>query len=149
MMHSLTMKVVMLSLLLEITLSTVLESRPAKFNSWFNSDRSSLLFDRNGYSQYTWRGHTINYIDAGDTNTDKPAILLIHGFGASSYHWRYNIPELSKSHHVFAFDLLGFGLSDKPILEYEVDIWRHQILDFIHRFVLRDCVVVGNSLGVC
>ena len=31
-------------------------------------------------------------IERGDKS--KPALLLIHGFGASAYHWRYNVPEL-------------------------------------------------------
>lgn len=36
-----------------------------------------------------------------------PPIVLVHGFGASAYHWRYNIPELAKKHRVFAVDLVG------------------------------------------
>ena len=39
--------------------------------------------------------------------THGPPVLLIHGFGASAYHWRYNIPFLAKNHRVYAIDLLG------------------------------------------
>eukprot|EP00985_Skeletonema_marinoi_P032110 scaffold38473_cov168-Skeletonema_marinoi.AAC.1 len=49
----------------------------------------------------------------------KPTLLLVHGFGASSYHFRYNIPELAKDYHVYAIDMLGFGWSDKPIMDYD------------------------------
>ena len=46
-------------------------------------------------------------------------ILLVHGFGASAYHWRYNIPELAKRHRVYAVDLLGFGWSTKALVDYQ------------------------------
>ena len=60
-------------------------------------------------------------------------MLLIHGFGASAYHWRYNINELAKTHRVFAVDLLGFGWSDKPLVEYsKYDLWPRQLSTFIN-----------------
>ena len=43
----------------------------------------------------------------------------MHGFGASAYHWRYNIPELAKRHRVYAVDLLGFGWSTKALVDYQ------------------------------
>ena len=67
---------------------------------------------------------------AGDKGTP---LLLIHGFGASAYHWRYNINELAKTHRVFAIDLLGFGWSDKPLVEYsKYDLWPRQLSMFIN-----------------
>jgi len=48
--------------------------------------------------------------------------LVYSGFGASSYHWRYNIPELARQYHVYAIDLLGFGFSDKPIQDYDASV---------------------------
>jgi pimeloyl-ACP methyl ester carboxylesterase len=41
---------------------------------------------------------------AGDSG---PPVLLIHGFGASAYHWRYQVPSLARNHRVYAIDLLG------------------------------------------
>ncbi len=46
-----------------------------------------------------------------------PPLLLIHGFGASTYTWRYVAPELAQTHRVIAVDLKGFGQSDKPFDE--------------------------------
>jgi pimeloyl-ACP methyl ester carboxylesterase len=69
-----------------------------------------------GYKTWNWKGYTINYVDLGrDSSVNKPPLLLVHGFGASLYHWRYNLPALSTKYHVFALDLLGFGLSDKVL----------------------------------
>ncbi|CAM9763155.1 unnamed protein product, partial [Ectocarpus fasciculatus] len=78
----------------------------------------------------------------------QPALVLIHGFGASVYHWRYNIPALVKQgYRVLALDLLGFGLSDKPIIEYSAETWRDQVCAFVTEVVGADAVVAGNSLG--
>lgn len=73
--------------------------------------------------------------------------MLIHGFGASAYHFRHNIPDLSRDYHVYAFDLLGFGLSDKPLEDYSAEVWRDQALDFIEQVIQKPTVVAGNSLG--
>jgi pimeloyl-ACP methyl ester carboxylesterase len=77
----------------------------------------------------------------------KPPLLLIHGFGASAYHFRHNIPDLAKDYHVYAFDMLGFGLSSKPIQDYGAEVWRDQTLDFIEQVIRRPTTVAGNSLG--
>ena len=70
------------------------------------------------------------YVYTGEKGTP---LLLIHGFGASAYHWRYNINELAKTHRVFAIDLLGFGWSDKPLVEYSrYDLWPRQLSAFIN-----------------
>jgi len=42
------------------------------------------------------------------------ALLLIHGFPTSSWDWARLWPALTARHRVIAFDLLGFGFSDKP-----------------------------------
>jgi pimeloyl-ACP methyl ester carboxylesterase len=77
----------------------------------------------------------------------KPALLLIHGFGASAYHFRNNIPTLARNHHVFAFDMLGFGLSSKPIIDYSAEIWRDQAVDFVTQVIGKPTTISGNSLG--
>jgi pimeloyl-ACP methyl ester carboxylesterase len=100
---------------------------------------------KNGYSSWKWREHDINYIEMGDKS--KPALILIHGFGASSYHWRYNIPVLARDYHVFAFCKLGFGLSSKPLEDYSAELWRDQTVDFLKEVVKKPATLAGNSLG--
>ncbi len=48
---------------------------------------------------------------------------------------------------VYAIDLLGQGGSEKPLLAYEMELWRDQILDFMAEFVQQPAAIVGNSLG--
>ncbi|GKU99190.1 hypothetical protein SLEP1_g12069 [Rubroshorea leprosula] len=102
-----------------------------------------LPFKPEGYNFWTWRGHKIHYVVQGEGFP----VVLIHGFGASAFHWRYNIPELAKRYKVYAIDLLGFGWSDKAIVEYDTMIWRDQVVDFLKEIVKEPSVLVGNSLG--
>ncbi|XP_022981525.1 pheophytinase, chloroplastic-like [Cucurbita maxima] len=102
-----------------------------------------LPFKPEGYNFWTWRGHKIHYVVQGE----GPPIVLIHGFGASVFHWRYNIPELAKKYKVYALDLLGFGWSDKALIEYDAMVWRDQVVDFMKEIVKQPAVLVGNSLG--
>ena len=96
---------------------------------------------------WQWRGHSIYYVQAGKPHPQRPPLLLVHGFGASTDHWRKNISGLSEDFHVFAIDLLGFGRSAKPNLEYSGDLWRDQLHDFITEVIGQPTVLAGNSLG--
>jgi len=93
---------------------------------------------------WRWRGHEVYYQQQGQTG---PALLLVHGFGASTKHWRYNLPILSQQYRTFAIDLLGFGQSAKPNLAYDGDLWRDQLRDFCQEIIQAPVVVIGNSLG--
>ncbi|XP_052195317.1 pheophytinase, chloroplastic [Diospyros lotus] len=102
-----------------------------------------LPFKPEGYNFWTWRGHKVHYVEQGEGFP----IVLIHGFGASAFHWRYNIPELAKKYKVYAVDLLGFGWSEKAIIEYDALVWRDQVADFLKEIVKEPAILVGNSLG--
>ena len=85
-------------------------------------------------------------IEHSIAGSSGPPILLVHGFGASVYHWRYNIPELAKNHRVFALDMLGFGWSEKPVMEYQgCHIWSEQIRDFIKEASVRPLFISTTS----
>ncbi|MEI2577560.1 alpha/beta fold hydrolase [Scytonema sp. PRP1] len=96
---------------------------------------------------WQWRGHRIYYVQAGEKHTQRPPLLLVHGFGASTDHWRKNLSGLCNDFEVFAIDLLGFGRSAKPKLEYSGDLWRDQLYDFITEVIGQKAVLAGNSLG--
>ncbi|MBD2341024.1 alpha/beta fold hydrolase [Calothrix sp. FACHB-156] len=96
---------------------------------------------------WQWRGHKVYYVRAGEQQMQRPPLLLVHGFGASTDHWRKNITGLCQDFQVFAIDLLGFGRSAKPKLDYSGDLWRDQLHDFINEIIAQKAVLVGNSLG--
>lgn len=103
--------------------------------------------DRLPGKYWHWRGHSIYYVQAGERQPEKPPLLLVHGFGASTDHWRKNIAVLKQDFQVWAIDLLGFGRSAKPNLVYGSNLWRDQLSDFITEVIGQPVVLAGNSLG--
>ena len=112
------------------------------------------------YYFWNWRNWEIAWSLAKVPNTiSKKNILLIHGFGASMNHWRYNQEFLGKQVNCFAIDLLGFGDSSQPValLDYEssknnatkycFDLWGEQIRDFCNEKIKEPVILVGNSIG--
>ncbi len=97
---------------------------------------------------WQWRGYPIRYQQAGSTG---PAVLLIHGFGASSDHWRKTLPVLGQQARVYAIDLLGFGGSAKPApganLSYTFETWGSLVVDFLQSVVGDPAYLIGNSIG--
>ncbi len=105
---------------------------------------------------WQWQGFTIGYQQAEPQQADSqqinaPAVVLIHGFGASSIHWRKNISALAKTCRVYAIDLLGYGKSAKPTpgqpLDYTFETWGQQILDFCEQVVGQPAFLIANSIG--
>jgi pimeloyl-ACP methyl ester carboxylesterase len=93
---------------------------------------------------WEWKSWRVHYVQAG---TVGPNLVLIHGFGASTDHWRKNIEVLSAHYRVWAVDLLGFGRSQKPKITYSADLWRDQLRDFCAEVVQAPVFIAGNSLG--
>lgn len=98
-------------------------------------------------SYWQWRGQSIYYVRAGERSSQRPPLLLVHGFGASTDHWRKNIAELCNDFEVWAIDLLGFGRSAKPDWQYSGNLWRDQLYEFITEVIGQPAVLAGNSLG--
>mgnify|MGYP001792942904 FL=1 len=93
---------------------------------------------------WNWRGYDIQYAVEGH----GVPLVLIHGFGASIGHWRKNIPVLAAAgYQVYALDLLGFGGSEKPALDYSLDLWEVLLRDFWRSHISVPAIFVGNSIG--
>jgi len=89
-------------------------------------------------------GVQINYYEAGQ----GPPVILLHGFGGCAYTWRYLAPELAGDHRVFALDLKGYGLSDKPADgRYAVSDQADMVAAFIRARNLHNLAVIGHSMG--
>jgi haloalkane dehalogenase len=88
-------------------------------------------------------GSRIHYIEQG---TGGP-ILLLHGNPTWSYIWRNIIPHLSSWGHCIAPDLIGYGRSDKPDIEYRWFDHVRYLEAFIEKMGLRDITLVLHDQG--
>ncbi len=97
--------------------------------------------------RYPWKYGDMFYEVKGPR--DAKPLLLVHGFGpgASSYEWRKNIDSLSEYFRVYAIDLLGFGLSDHPAIDYSAEVYADLISDFIREAIDKPTVVVARGLS--
>ena len=79
---------------------------------------------------------------------DGPPIVLVHGLMTSSYSWRYVLAPLGRRYRVYAPDLVGAGLSDKPLdLYYSVENVARFLVAYVRTIAKKPVYLVGNSLG--
>lgn len=114
---------------------------------------SKHLLDSKNKEIYHWRFGDISYSVSGE---GKP-VLLIHNLkeDSSSIEWSEIIPKLSRTNKVYAIDLLGCGLSERPTITYTSYMYTQLINDFIRNVIKRktNIVATGKSvsfvLGAC
>jgi pimeloyl-ACP methyl ester carboxylesterase len=96
-------------------------------------------------------GLEVHYEQAGQ---GSPALVLLHGFAASTFSWREVIDPLAESATVVAFDRPAFGLTQRPLPgqwqgqnpyspEAQVDL----TLGLMDELGIDRAVLVGNSAG--
>jgi len=93
-------------------------------------------------------GLTLRYREWGSKQADRASLLLIHGFGNSLQSFRTLAPLLAQTHHVIAIDMIGYGLSEKPInYDYHNGPQALMLMRAAHQLGLDHIVYVGHSLG--
>ena len=109
-----------------------------------SATKKNILSSRRLYS-YNWRFGEVKYIKAG---TGSP-ILLIHDLSSSSssYEWSNVITQLSKTHTVYAIDLLGCGASEKVNITYTNYMYVQLVCDFIKNVIRKKTDVIASSLS--
>jgi pimeloyl-ACP methyl ester carboxylesterase len=88
-------------------------------------------------------GHDMAYRREGS----GPALLLLHGIAGSSRTWRDVIPHLTGRFTVIAPDLMGHGLSEKPVGDYSLGSFASGIRDLLDVLDIDHATVVGQSFG--
>jgi pimeloyl-ACP methyl ester carboxylesterase len=89
-------------------------------------------------------GASIKYYEAGQ----GPTLVLVHGLGSSATgDWGKVMADLAKTHHVLALDQLGFGASDKPMIDYAIQTWVDFLGEFLRQKKVKDFTLMGESLG--
>lgn len=78
---------------------------------------------------------------------DAPALVLIHGFTASTRSWDLFVPEVAGRHRVIRVDLLGHGRSAAPKTGYAIPDQARRVGEVLDRLGAGRAVVVGHSTG--
>jgi haloalkane dehalogenase len=90
-------------------------------------------------------GSTMAYREAG--NPDAPVALFLHGNPTSSYIWRNIIPLVAPVAHCIAPDLIGFGQSGKPDIEYRFFDHVRYLDAFLDNAGISSAYVVAQDWG--
>lgn len=88
--------------------------------------------------------YKIRYLESG--NSDN-VMMLIHGLGASAERWEYVVPFFNKHFRVIVPDLIGFGFSDKPTVDYTPDFFSEFLKKFMDKLEISNPIMIGSSLG--
>jgi pimeloyl-ACP methyl ester carboxylesterase len=89
-------------------------------------------------------GNKIRYLETGHS---KNTLVLVHGLGASAERWNKTIPYLAKDYHLIIPDLIGFGYSDKPLVDYTTDFFSDFLGKFLDLTGIENPPILGSSLG--
>ncbi len=89
-------------------------------------------------------GNKIRYLESGNS---QDTVVLIHGLGASADRWEYVIPLFNKYFRVIVPDLIGFGYSDKPLVDYTSEFFSKFLKNFLKEIGVEKLKIIGSSLG--
>jgi pimeloyl-ACP methyl ester carboxylesterase len=91
-------------------------------------------------------GHQVHVVRAG---SGEPAIVLLHGAGASAYTFRDIIPPLAETRRVLAIDWYGFGWTERPAepAAYTVSGQIAMIHAVLEKENIRRAHLFGHSFG--
>jgi proline-specific peptidase len=93
------------------------------------------------------------YVRVGEINThylvagEGEPVILVHGGGPGVLDWELNIGPLSQHHRVYALDLVGFGYSDKPEVNYTIPYFADFVRHFMDTLELEQVSLVGLCMG--
>lgn len=90
-------------------------------------------------------GIRMHYAEQGDPA--GPAIILLHGYSDSWFSFSRVLPLIPRTYRVFALDLRGHGLTDKPATGYGMDEMARDVVAFMKAQGLGNVTVIGHSTG--
>lgn len=96
-------------------------------------------------------GIKVHYIEYG---SGPETIILLHGFGASTFSWREVMEPLGKEYRVIAYDWIGFGLTERPVQgewtetnPYSTIGQSDILLGLMDNLGIEKAILAGNSAG--
>lgn len=90
-------------------------------------------------------GHRVHVVEQGS----GPPLVLVHGFGASTFDWEeFALEPLARTHRAIAVDLYGFGWSERsPDFHYGWSLWSEQLAGTLDALGIQRAALAGHSMG--
>lgn len=99
------------------------------------------------------KNNIIRYLEYGPTDSNK-ILILLHGLGGSAERWSHVIPTLlsttkiKEEYRIIIPDIIGFGYSDKPAVEYTMDFFINDFfIPFLDNLGISKAIIIGSSFG--
>jgi pimeloyl-ACP methyl ester carboxylesterase len=89
-------------------------------------------------------GNKVRYLESGDSSE---TLVLVHGLGASAERWEFVMPSLKEHFKLIVPDLIGFGYSDKPLVDYTPEFFSEFLGKFLKELNISKTHLIGSSLG--
>lgn len=107
--------------------------------SWSNQYANGKITQLNGLQTH--------YLETGQSQADKPPLILLHGLFYDALMWSENIHVLAQHFKVYALDLWGFGYSAREPLDYSYPLFAKQISLFMQSQGLPKASIIGHGMG--
>jgi pimeloyl-ACP methyl ester carboxylesterase len=88
-------------------------------------------------------GQAIHYFDMGS----GPVVVLLHGLGSRKEDWLPVLEPMEQKYRLLVPDQIGFGKSDKPLLDYSIQTYVDFLNEFLRQLKVEKASLVGESLG--
>jgi pimeloyl-ACP methyl ester carboxylesterase len=88
-------------------------------------------------------GQSIHYFDLGS----GPVVVLLHGLGSRKEDWLPVLEPMAQKYRLLVPDQIGFGRSDKPLLDYSIQTYVDFLNEFLRQLKVEKASLVGESLG--
>jgi pimeloyl-ACP methyl ester carboxylesterase len=93
-------------------------------------------------------GYRLHYFEALPAGGGGTPLVLVHGLGARGEDWAAMIPQLAaRGFHVYVPDLLGYGRSPQPDVDYSISMEEQVVVDFMQVIHVPRADVGGWSMG--
>lgn len=98
-----------------------------------------------------WLPNQVAHPNSGDTDSGSDALktlVFLHGFGggSSAYEWSKVYPAFAAEYRIVAPDLIGWGRSEHPARNYQVDDYLKTITEFLEKTCSEPVTVIASSL---
>jgi pimeloyl-ACP methyl ester carboxylesterase len=97
-------------------------------------------------SRARYTGDRFSYMESG--RTDAPPLLLLHGVGANSMHWRFQLAKFGATRRAIAWNAPGYILTDNLVKDSpDCRDYADALADFLAALKIDRLEIMANSFG--